>query len=75
MGKTRQFAIDMSMDEIMRAWPDTIAVLLRYRVLCIGCPVATFHTATDAAREHGLDLDEFLRELDDVIANSAPADE
>jgi hybrid cluster-associated redox disulfide protein len=46
---------DMTMDEIMRRWPLTIRVVIRSGLLCVGCPIASFHTVADAAREHGLD--------------------
>ena len=46
---------DMTMDEIMRRWPLTIRVVIRSGMLCVGCPIASFHTVADAAREHGLD--------------------
>jgi hybrid cluster-associated redox disulfide protein len=61
------FTEDMSMDEIMRAWPRTIRVVLRHRMLCVGCPIAPFHTISDGCREHGVDeslfLDEIKREI------------
>jgi hybrid cluster-associated redox disulfide protein len=47
--------VDMTMDEIMRRWPLTIRVVIRSGMLCVGCPIASFHTVSDAAREHGLD--------------------
>ena len=60
--KTR-FHDDMTMDAIMREWPDTIRVLLRRGLLCVGCPIASFHTVSDAAREHELDEALLVREL------------
>jgi hybrid cluster-associated redox disulfide protein len=61
------FTEDMSMDEIMRAWPGTIRVILRHRMLCVGCPIAPFHTISDACQEHGVDealfLDDIKREI------------
>jgi hybrid cluster-associated redox disulfide protein len=45
----------LSMDEIMRRWPATIPVLMKHRMLCIGCPVGPFHTVSEACRAHGLD--------------------
>jgi len=45
----------MTMDEIMRRWPQTIRAVIRNGMLCVGCPIAPFHTAPEAAREHGLD--------------------
>lgn len=54
---------DMSMDDIMRKWPQTIAVLIRHGMLCIGCPIAIFHTVTEACEEHGVDETAFVKEL------------
>lgn len=66
---------DLSMDEIMRKWPVTAAVVLRHRLLCVGCPVGSFHTVAEACDAHGLDEDEFVDALlaaiarrDDVIS-------
>lgn len=58
-----KFSRDLTMDQIMAEWPATIRVLLRYQMLCVGCPIAGFHTVVDAAREHHADLDEFEKSL------------
>lgn len=58
---------DMVVDEIMRRWPATVAVLLRYRMLCVGCPIGTFHTVAEACREHQIDEGDFLLELESVV--------
>jgi hybrid cluster-associated redox disulfide protein len=57
----------MPVDEIMRIWPQTISVFIENRMECIGCPLATFHTIVDAAREHEIDLDRLLEEFFNVI--------
>lgn len=56
-------SLDMPLDDIMREWPATIGVILRHRFLCVGCPIAPFHTVVDACREHGADPDAVLAEL------------
>jgi hybrid cluster-associated redox disulfide protein len=58
---------DMVVDEIMRKWPATVAVVLRHKMLCIGCPIGTFHTVTEACREHQVDEGDFLVELELAI--------
>lgn len=60
---TRGYRNDMTMDQIMRRWPATIRVVLRHQLLCVGCPIAGFHTVDDAIREHGVDAERFRREL------------
>ncbi|MGB3391270.1 MAG: DUF1858 domain-containing protein [Pseudaminobacter sp.] len=63
----RTFDKEMSMDEVMREWPATIGVILGHGMLCVGCPIATFHTVVDAAREHGIEEAELVRDLQAVI--------
>jgi hybrid cluster-associated redox disulfide protein len=64
---------DMTMDEIMQRWPATVHVALRHGLLCIGCPIASFHTVDDAIHEHGLDEETFRRDL--LAAIEEPARE
>jgi hybrid cluster-associated redox disulfide protein len=61
---TSRFHEDMTMDAIMQAWPQTIRVVLSHGMLCVGCPIAAFHTPFDAAREHHQDVERFLRDLE-----------
>lgn len=58
-----RFDHDMTMDTIMRQWPGSIRVILNHGMLCVGCPIASFHTASDAAREHFLDEDLLVEDL------------
>ena len=54
---------DALVDDIMRQWPQTIRVFLDFRMSCVGCPIATFHTIEDSCREHSVDVDTFLAAL------------
>jgi len=58
-------------EETMRRWPGTIRVFLDFRMGCVGCPIASFHSLEDASREHGVDLDRFLSALRQVAAPRA----
>lgn len=53
----------MTMDAIMREWPATIRVILDHGLLCVGCPVASFHTLSEAAREHSVDESSLVRDI------------
>lgn len=46
---------DISLAEIMTKWPSTIRLFIDRRLHCVGCPIAPFHTLSDAALEHGID--------------------
>jgi hybrid cluster-associated redox disulfide protein len=63
----RKFSDDATMDEIMHGSPAAIRVVLRRGMLCVGCPIASFHTVSDAAREHDLDEEELSYDLRTAI--------
>ena len=50
-------------DDVMTCWPATIRVFLDFRLGCIGCPIASFHSVDDACREHGIDASHFMTAL------------
>jgi hybrid cluster-associated redox disulfide protein len=55
-------------DDVMRASPQTIGVFLEFKMRCVGCPIACFHTVDDACREHGVDRELFLQGLRASVA-------
>ncbi len=57
------FGFDDLVDDIMSGSPQTIRVFLKFKMSCVGCPIATFHTVDDACREHGINRDAFLEAL------------
>lgn len=59
----KRYHDDMVMEEIMCRWPGTVRVVMKHRLLCVGCPIAAFHTIADAIREHGIDGEEFRRDM------------
>ena len=58
---------DMLVDDVMSRWPETIRVFLDFRFMCVGCPIACFHTVADASREHFANPDKFLAALREAI--------
>ena len=68
-GRSKTLNPDMPVDEIMRLWPATIRVMIRHRMLCVGCPIGSFHTVTDACEAHGLDESLIIDELLSAIAS------
>ncbi len=57
---------DDLVDEVMRSYPTTIRVFLDFKMACVGCPIAGFHTVDDACAEHGIERSAFLKALRDV---------
>jgi hybrid cluster-associated redox disulfide protein len=57
------FQSDDLVDDVMSSAPQTIRVFLEFRMGCVGCPIACFHTVDDACREHGVDRASFIKAL------------
>lgn len=73
MAKPVEIDPDMPIDEIMRRWPATIRVLIRNRMLCIGCPIGIFHTVADVCDAHRVDEQKFAQELLAAMRGDASA--
>jgi hybrid cluster-associated redox disulfide protein len=60
-----RMAIDscLFVDDVMTRWPATIRVFLDFKLGCVGCPIASFHSVDDACREHGTDQVSFMTAL------------
>lgn len=62
---------EMTVDEVMRRWPSTIRVFLDFRMRCVGCPIAAFHSIVEACEEHGVDVDAFWPKILDASKAAA----
>ncbi len=54
---------ELTLNDLMEQWPETIPVFMRHRMLCVGCLINPFHTVVDACAEYELSEEEFLGEL------------
>jgi len=54
---------EMTVNEVMRRWPPTIRVFLDFRMRCVGCPIAAFHSIDEACEEHDVDVEAFLPKI------------
>jgi len=57
---------DMTVDQVMNRWPASIRVFMDFRLGCVGCPIATFHSVEEASGEHNIDGGAFLAALQAV---------
>jgi hybrid cluster-associated redox disulfide protein len=54
---------DLPLSDLFERWPMAAEPFLARRMLCFGCPIASFHTVIDACQEYGLDEESFRAEL------------
>ncbi|WP_022722474.1 DUF1858 domain-containing protein [Rhodopseudomonas sp. B29] len=58
-------------EDVMRDYPATIRVFLDFRLGCVGCAIASFHTLEDTCREHGIAEAPFLTALREAAARGS----
>jgi hybrid cluster-associated redox disulfide protein len=64
MADTKKITADMSIDEVLKLYPETADVFRKYfHGGCFACPAARMETLGDGAMVHGLDVDFIVGEL------------
>jgi len=61
---------EMSIEEVVSLYPNTIEVFFRYGMGCIGCQAAHFENIEQGALVHGIDIDKLMEELNQVAQSS-----
>ena len=64
--------LEMMVDRMMNHWPASIRVFMDFKMSCVGCPIATFHSVDEASRKHAIDAADFLGALQRVAARELP---
>ncbi len=58
---------DMTFNEVLRAYPDTIKVLRKHNMQCFGCLGAEAESIEYGAIAHGVDVDSLLKQLNEAV--------
>ena len=60
---------EMTIQEVVNNFPETLEVFARYGLGCIGCHVAAFENVEQGAIAHGLDVDALMRDLNAAVTD------
>ncbi len=58
---------DMTIDEVLQRYPETIVIFARHGVECPGCCAASYDNIAQGAQIHKADLDQLLQELNALV--------
>lgn len=58
---------DMTFFEVMRTFPESVKVLQKHNLGCIGCMGAQNESLEQGANAHGLDVNELLKDLNAAV--------
>jgi hybrid cluster-associated redox disulfide protein len=58
---------NMTIDDVLKKYPQTAEIFLKYGFHCIGCAAAGFETLEQGATAHGITPEELLEDLNKTI--------
>jgi hybrid cluster-associated redox disulfide protein len=69
MDVQKTITADMTIAEVLQRYPETEATLVKYKLHCVGCEVASIETISEGASAHGVEtLEDLLADLNSAIA-------
>lgn len=57
----------MSIEEVVKKYPETVATFEKYGLGCVGCQAALFESIEEGAEVHGIDTDALIADLNKQI--------
>jgi len=60
---------DMTIEEIIRRYPQTVSVFKRFGLDCTECQIAAYEAVEHGAGVHKVNIEELLSELNRIIAD------
>lgn len=57
----------LTVDDVMRRWPQTLPVFVRLKLNCVGCDMAPFETLAEVAETYQLPLTDLLMQLNQAL--------
>ncbi|MGM9522113.1 MAG: DUF1858 domain-containing protein [Oscillospiraceae bacterium] len=66
-----EFTKDTVISEVLAAAPDSAPIFLSIGMHCLGCAMASGETIEEACAVHGVNVDDFLTNLNNFVAQRA----
>ena len=62
---------DMGIMDIVTAHPESLEIFAKFGMGCIGCAAARFENLEAGAKVHGIDPDEMIAAINEIIEKNA----
>jgi hybrid cluster-associated redox disulfide protein len=59
---------EMTIEEVVTQYPETMMVFMRHGLHCVGCHVSAFESIEEGAMAHGINVDALVLDLNKVVA-------
>jgi len=67
MEKNQKITKEMTINEVFKKYPKTVAIFMSYGLYCVGCPAAQSETIEELAKANQMDLKKLLESLNKVV--------
>ncbi|MCX5808516.1 MAG: DUF1858 domain-containing protein [Proteobacteria bacterium] len=57
----------MSIDDVVKTYPETVAIFERHGLGCVGCQAALFENIEQGAEIHGIDVNALVEDLNRAV--------
>jgi len=57
----------MKIEEVLQKYPETMEIFMKHGFHCLGCAASSFENIEDGAVVHGIDVEKFVKELNETI--------
>ena len=58
---------NMSIDEVVKKYPETISIFEHHGLGCVGCQAALFENIEQGAEVHGISVDTLVEDLNKAV--------
>jgi len=62
---------EMTIEEVVNKYPETIRVFMQAGLGCLGCSAARFENIEQGAQVHGIDIDQLIFDLNEIAEKGA----
>lgn len=59
---------ETKLTEVIQKYPETLEVFHKYNLHCLGCVLAAGESLKDGLLAHGLDVDQIVKEMNELIS-------
>ncbi len=59
---------EMTIEEVVTEFPETMMVFMRHGLHCVGCHVSAFESIEEGAMAHGINVDALVSDLNKVTS-------
>ncbi len=70
--KIKQITENMLIKDLIEEHPEAVEILMKYGLMCVGCPAAAVETIEQGVLGHGLtekSVESILKDLNEIIKN------